>query len=171
MPPATVAGGFFSPSRRGPHFFQRNGGKKTKGGEVLPLWIPSLWFVQTCGAVRFGVWVGLPLSQCNAVQKRAHRLGAPGVGWYPITRAEGFSTQRLPWGGELSAKLTERCCPGNFPSGALTGYRGGLTSLVPLYRSRSVLPGDTSPPLRGPPPLQRGGFGDGSISPLPYPSP
>ena len=29
------------------------------------------------------VWVGLPLSHCDAVQKRAHRLGAPDLVGYP----------------------------------------------------------------------------------------
>ncbi len=35
-----------APTRRGPHFFQRNGGKKAKGKEVLSPWNPILWFMK-----------------------------------------------------------------------------------------------------------------------------
>ena len=43
------------------------------------------------------VWslVGLPLSHCDAVQKRAHRLGAHTVGRYP-SRRKGREPCNLP---------------------------------------------------------------------------
>ena len=96
--------------RRGPISFKKWGKEDQGERGSLPL-DPCSLVLLSLGGCAFWRLVGLPLSHCPAVQKRAHRLGAPGVGRYPSrarTNAEGSSNPLAPPLGELSAKLTER---------------------------------------------------------------
>ena len=68
--------------RRGPLSPMRKGERMPKGERFSPFG-NSLWQAETCWVGAFWRLVGLPLSHCDAVQKRAHRQGAPDLVRYP----------------------------------------------------------------------------------------
>ena len=79
-PSAHTAPWVFAPPGAGAPFLWRNGGKSTRGKEVLSPWTPNLWFERNFGTVVLTGFTGLrPLS--SRLYGPAHQLGGLGQFW------------------------------------------------------------------------------------------